>query len=83
MRIPALISVLLAGVAATTVFFIACGAGPGPASAQSCAAWEVSTADTTLDCASTPSAGICRLADGWEPFAAPGFSTVFMRRCAH
>jgi hypothetical protein len=81
MRIPSLIGVVLATVASTTAFIVACGGGPGSAAAQACAAWEVTTMDTNSNC-TAGTAAMCRLADGWEPFAAPGFSTVFVRRCA-
>jgi len=43
--------------------------------------WAVTTLDIPANCASGTAAD-CRLPDGWEPFAAPGFSTVFVRRCA-
>ncbi len=83
MRTAGLIGVVLATVASTTAFIVACGGGPRSASAQACTAWEVTTMATGTDCPTTLTAsGECRLTDGWEPFAAPGFSTVFVRRCA-
>jgi hypothetical protein len=87
MRASRLLTVALASMAATTAFILACGKGPGSASAQACTAWEVSVLN--LSAGDTNCGGIepaypatCRAGSGWEPFAAGDSSHVMLRRCA-
>ena len=85
-NISKLVAIALSSVAATAVFILCCGGGPRSASAQSCAAWEVSILSLTGTgagaCTTYPGyPSTCRAADGWEPFASDG-SGVFLRRCA-
>lgn len=87
MRASKLIGVALASIGATAAFILACGTGPGAASAQSCAAWEVSyfnlsSGDTNCGGVDTAYPGTCRAPNGWEPFAAPSSTQVMLRRCA-
>jgi len=83
------IAVALASIAATAAFILSCNKGPGPANAQSCAAWEVSVLDLTENCGAanvTPRyPTTCVVPVGWEPVGnMPVFnnSEVLVRRCA-
>jgi hypothetical protein len=88
MRTTKLLVVALASMAATAAFIVACGKGPGSASAQACTAWEVSVFNISSpaagNCAVSPDyPASCRVGNGWEPFAVDGSNEdVILRRCA-
>jgi hypothetical protein len=87
MRTTKLIAVAVASVAATAAFILACGKGPGAASAQGCTAWEISVVDYGVS--STDCGGVyprypatCRMGNGWEPFTTDNNGDLILRRCA-